>query len=319
MHADFAVERKPAREDIFPSQLSPSPSPSPSELPYQVLVAEDNPVNRELVQTMLELIGFRVDAVVNGREAVNAFNHKRYDLILMDCQMPELDGYDAVRLIREQEEAVASGVHTPIVALTAHAMPSDRDRCLSAGMDGYISKPFRLERLREVMDRWLRPNEVNDVGAQVAAVAGRAHSASPAADSDFIREQAESLDDNALNAIRSLERQGAADMLNKVVELYFHRTPLLLRELRQAASRDDAAALRLAAHSLKSSSANLGASHRGPRAALRHGQAPRPESPRRRRQLPRAHESCRRAARLGLLTRAASAGRVECHRAIAVS
>jgi HPt (histidine-containing phosphotransfer) domain-containing protein len=111
------------------------------------------------------------------------------------------------------------------------------------------------------MDRWLRPNEVNDVGAQVAAVAGRAHSASPADDSDFIREQAESLDDNALNAIRSLERQGAADMLNKVVELYFHRTPLLLRELRQAASRDDAAALRLAAHSLKSSSANLGASH----------------------------------------------------------
>ncbi len=121
-----------------------------------VLLAEDNPVNCEVAHAMITALGCQVDVVQNGVQAIAAHSCKQYDLVFMDCQMPELDGYEATHAIRFKERG--TGRHTTIVALTAHAMAGSREFCLGAGMDDYLSKPFSLEQLREVMSRWLQPS-----------------------------------------------------------------------------------------------------------------------------------------------------------------
>ncbi len=122
----------------------------------QVLLAEDNITNQLVAEGMLELFGCKVDLAANGRQAVEAVKKKKYDLILMDCQMPELDGYSATGEIREFEQRVG-GTHIPIIALTAHTMSGDRERCLTAGMDDYLSKPLYPKQLQSVLERWLAP------------------------------------------------------------------------------------------------------------------------------------------------------------------
>ena len=119
-----------------------------------VLVAEDNPINQEVARHMLEDLGCRVDMAANGQETLDAYGHKRYKLIFMDCQMPDLDGFEATRRIRRLE---AENLHTrtPIIAITANAFKEDRDQCLQAGMDDYLSKPFNQEQLKMMLERWL--------------------------------------------------------------------------------------------------------------------------------------------------------------------
>jgi CheY-like chemotaxis protein len=118
--------------------------------PPRILLAEDNPVNQKVAARMMEKRGYLVTVVANGREAIEAHERQRFDLILMDVQMPELDGLEATRRIREREQT--TGEHVPILALTAHAMLSDRERCLAAGMDEYLSKPFQSEDLAQAVD-----------------------------------------------------------------------------------------------------------------------------------------------------------------------
>jgi CheY-like chemotaxis protein len=120
----------------------------------RVLVAEDNVVNQRLVKHMLEKLGCRIDLAANGREAVQMAAQNEYDIVFMDCFMPELDGYGATAELRQNERG---GRRLPIVALTANAMAEDRARCLAAGMDDYLSKPVRLEEIRAVLRRWLPP------------------------------------------------------------------------------------------------------------------------------------------------------------------
>lgn len=120
----------------------------------RVLIVEDNPVNAEIAGTILESFGCQIQSVENGRIALDVLAQETFDLILMDCHMPELDGYATTVAIRQRE--MTSGEHTPIVALTANAMASERERCLKTGMDDYLSKPFNPEQLYDVLQRWLR-------------------------------------------------------------------------------------------------------------------------------------------------------------------
>jgi CheY-like chemotaxis protein len=119
-----------------------------------VLLVEDNPVNQEVAYEMLSWLGCQVDVANNGQEAIAAFERCTYDLILMDVQMPEMDGLEATHNIR-QREAQNNRPHTTIVALTAHALDSDREQYLAAGMDGYLSKPFTVDQLQGALNRWL--------------------------------------------------------------------------------------------------------------------------------------------------------------------
>jgi CheY-like chemotaxis protein len=128
----------------------------------RVLVVEDNAVNQRLASRLLEKRGHRVTVMVNGREAVEALPNQTFDLVLMDLQMPEVDGFEATALIREREKE--NGGHIPIIALTAHAMKGDMERCLAAGMDGYLSKPIRSQELDDLLEKYLaRRNETAQV------------------------------------------------------------------------------------------------------------------------------------------------------------
>jgi len=126
--------------------------PAPPSLGCQVLLAEDNAVNAKIAQRMLDRFGCRVESVSNGQDAVDAVRAKAFDLILMDCQMPKMDGFEATQAIRARESPQAS--RTPIIALTANASRSDRDRCLASGMDDHLPKPVRLIDMERVLQRW---------------------------------------------------------------------------------------------------------------------------------------------------------------------
>ena len=119
-----------------------------------ILVVEDYPDNRDLILFMLDTLGYQADSVTNGREALDRLAQQKYKIILMDCQMPELDGYQTTKAIRQRE---AEERHTIIIGLTAHAMEGDRQKCLDAGMDEYITKPVDIHRLTAVLQKCIEP------------------------------------------------------------------------------------------------------------------------------------------------------------------
>ena len=150
----FTVPLEVGPENEMPSNLA-ALQQAPATLHGTVLLAEDNVVNREIAVAMLELLGCTVDIAEDGQEALNAVDARPYDLILMDCQMPNLDGLNASRLIREQENHRPHRRRLPIIALTANAMEGDREQCLASGMDGYLTKPFTFDQLHHALAPWL--------------------------------------------------------------------------------------------------------------------------------------------------------------------
>jgi len=151
----FAVHLEaPAVLNAFPAP-SPGRSSTPAPAwptPPLVLVAEDSPVNQIVATRILERCGCRVEVVADGREALRALASRHYDAVLMDCQMPNIDGYDATAELRRAEQGAR---HTPVIAMTAQAMAGDRERCINAGMDDYISKPVRHADLINALRRWI--------------------------------------------------------------------------------------------------------------------------------------------------------------------
>ena len=129
----------------------------PEFLPLRVLLAEDNLVNQHVALAVLKKLGIRAELAANGREAVEAVQAGAFDLVLMDCQMPELDGFQATRRIRELE---GEARRVPILAMTANAMQGDRERCLESGMDDYLAKPITLDGLKNALRRWLPAGSV---------------------------------------------------------------------------------------------------------------------------------------------------------------
>jgi CheY-like chemotaxis protein/HPt (histidine-containing phosphotransfer) domain-containing protein len=205
-----------------------------------LLIAEDNTVNQKIVLRMLSKLGYRADVAGNGSEAVSAVRRIPYDAVLMDCQMPEMDGFEATAKIRERE---LSSQHIPIIAMTAHALKGDRERCLEAGMDDYIAKPIKLESIKEVLDKWLPRTEATPNGG---GASNRTLSQG-------------TLDVEMLSSWRDLTEDGENDFLTEVIDIFLENTPPMLKEMNEATKNKDARTLQRLAHKLKGSSSNLGA------------------------------------------------------------
>jgi CheY-like chemotaxis protein len=127
---------------------------APAGMGGDILVVEDNLINQQVALGILQIQGYRVSVANNGREALDAYAQGAFDLILMDCQMPEMDGFEATVQIRKREQT-SGGRRVPIVALTANAMAQDREECLNAGMDDHLAKPFSMQTMQEMLDRWM--------------------------------------------------------------------------------------------------------------------------------------------------------------------
>ncbi|CAH1386807.1 response regulator [Candidatus Nitrotoga sp. M5] len=233
-----------------------------SRLNAKVLLVEDSSINQEVAIAMLHDLCSQVEVADDGRKAVAAFSshisNDAFDLIFMDCQMPEMDGFAATIEIRRQEAltamsstaATSSARRVPIIALTADAVIGNRERCLAAGMDDYLAKPFTQEQLNAVLQRWLIVSKDQPSPTRTTALSSLPDT--PSTDRRL-------LDFKALDRIRALQRSGAPNILNKVITLYLENTPKLLDAMRDAVARCDCAAMRRAAHTCKSNSANLGA------------------------------------------------------------
>ncbi len=214
----------------------------------RVLLVEDNVVNQQVAVGFLKGLGCEVAVAGNGRLAVEAVQKERFDLIFMDCMMPELDGYQATMSIRSIERTLGRP-RTSIVALTAAAMAGERERCLSAGMNGYLSKPIRHEELVSMIEKW-RP-------ANTPIADSEAHPVSDQSGGPGNEHSDEMLDQSALDAIRNCP--GGDRILRGAIEGFMRDAPARLAELHQAQIDGDAEIVERVAHTLKSSSALLGA------------------------------------------------------------
>ncbi len=231
----------------------------PQALGGNILLAEDNPVNREVATGMLELLGYQVDIAEDGSQALDMSLAGRYDLILMDCQMPVMDGFTATANIRNRERRT-NAPRIPIVALTANAMAGDRERCLEAGMDDYLTKPFSQGQLQNILSRWHSQARVSssDRGQGPASSMATTVSSAPTVQAEP-NEPTGVVDFAAWEPIRMLKRPGHPDPLEKMLARYLEDSRKMVDQLRQAIASNDPAALHAIAHRLKSSSATLGA------------------------------------------------------------
>ena len=295
--ATFALPVRPTRLlGVLGSVLHPDLAPrarraatkqstsTPDKARARVLVAEDNPVNQRVASHMLNKLGYRCDIASNGQEAVAMLAQLPYDLVLMDCQMPEMDGYSATRAIRQRE---SGGRHTPIIAMTANAMREDRARCLDAGMDGFIPKPIALEELETAMECWI-PNDVKPGADSSVPNAKDYIFGVPASERRHLPEQAapassfatdpalvaalaaqfktedpplasqSSVDLSVLDNLAAMA-EGGDDFVSRLIGTYVSDTSSRILTLHVALDASDLPLIERTGHALKGSSGNMGA------------------------------------------------------------
>jgi CheY-like chemotaxis protein/HPt (histidine-containing phosphotransfer) domain-containing protein len=233
----------------------------PAPLPRfhgHVLLVEDNPINQAVAENMLQRVGVQVVLAADGRAAVDAVRDHRFDLVLMDVQMPVMDGLVATRTIRTAQALL--GLHTPIVAITANAMTQEREQCVGAGMDDFLPKPFSSLQLYQVLARWLKASSAA-AGRSAATSASGAMPLrpSPAAAEPVGSDLAQILDRAALHRIRDQGGRDRPELLANVVRLFLHDAPGHLTAIQQAWLRRDGQAMSTSAQVLKSASAHIGA------------------------------------------------------------
>ncbi|MFC7301969.1 hybrid sensor histidine kinase/response regulator [Cognatiluteimonas weifangensis] len=281
-----SAEDRPGRQ---PGAGASAPAQPGSAASARVLLVEDNPVNLMVGQRLLNVLGVDCDTAHNGEAALLRMQASRYDLVLMDCQMPVMDGYTATRRWRDGEHAAQDGHHLPIIAMTANAMAGDRQKCIDAGMDDYLAKPVTRAELERCLHRWWRPRPPADAAAP--PVATRPPAAAPAAAVPAAAaiprataaaapaiapsapppvplkppaapvataasgDSAAAIDQEILDELRAV----LGNEVERLITVFLEATPPLIARLEAAALAPDYAALREAAHTLKSSSANLGA------------------------------------------------------------
>ncbi|MEK0451794.1 MAG: hypothetical protein RL088_4062 [Verrucomicrobiota bacterium] len=225
-----AVKRN-GRAPLFrPDKAQPAKGAS-----LRVLVAEDSTVNQKVVAYQLQKLGHSVEMVCDGRAAVDAVSRGGFDVVLMDCQMPEMDGVEATRLIRECERNGDRRVW--IVAMTANVMPKDRDTCINAGMDDYLAKPLRLEEITAALERYGKIREFSDADGVWRDVVNR----------------------DALDGYRELEAESGRSVLAGLVRIFLENTPTVIRGTKEAVAAGNGARLAREAHLLKGSCSNFGA------------------------------------------------------------
>jgi CheY-like chemotaxis protein/HPt (histidine-containing phosphotransfer) domain-containing protein len=216
------------------ARATPSPRASAAPLvpfsdkPLRILLAEDNLINQKVTLRLLERLRYRADIAANGFEVLEALQRQPYDVVLMDVQMPEMDGLEATRLIRQR---LPAGRQPYIIALTANAMQGDREKCLEAGMDAYLAKPIRLEDLAQVLQRV--PTRVEE---PVRPAINRA----------------------ALQHFHKMMGEDS-DALGDLIDSFLTEAPKLLRQIREALAAGETSMLQRAAHTLKSNAALFGA------------------------------------------------------------
>ncbi|MBL6988087.1 MAG: response regulator [Methylobacter sp.] len=234
---------KPLRKRVLHNALmnlfavSNYSAPETELLGLHILMAEDNPVNQEVGRAMLGKLGCTVVMANNGLEALELWRQGGIDLILMDCMMPDMDGYESAKHIRE-EETNFNRKRIPIIAQTANALDSDKELCLAAGMDDYISKPFRLEALQTILKKFAG---ISDFSSQPRA--------SLSVDNEHVNRE----------SLAMLRNMGGATLVQKALQLFFINTPLQLKEIKTGILESNAETVHRAAHTIKSAAANVGA------------------------------------------------------------
>jgi PAS domain S-box-containing protein len=223
-----------AQVETLPVLESPNKTSTPLTTGLNVLVAEDNLINQEVIKATMQKLGCHIFLAATGEEAFERWHNGGMDLILMDCMMPDVDGYQSTQRIREEEKQ-ADLPRTYIIALTANAMTGDRERCLEAGMDDYLTKPFQIEVLREKLETLIQSGII---ATKKLAVLD------------------EKIDTKPLNVLREM---GGDELVEKVLALFFEDTAALIEELKTAISDNNVEAVRRFSHSIKSSAATVGA------------------------------------------------------------
>jgi signal transduction histidine kinase/CheY-like chemotaxis protein/HPt (histidine-containing phosphotransfer) domain-containing protein len=268
--ATAALQGEKSASPPFYNPVKSGRVPIQATFAADILLVEDNEVNQQVAAAYLEALGCAVTIAENGIIALKRFAQRRYDLVLMDCHMPVMDGYMATSTIRDQEKAgvfqwqrgVGEQKPVPIIALTALAMVSDREKCHAYGMDDYLSKPFNWKQLSHILKRWLPSEKQTPLNGHDLKCA-KPHSAAEELNHenqlDTADRHADVIDKHTLNNLISLQREGAPHILDKLIELFVKCAPSHIENICTAVASADPEELSLAAHAFKSSSGNLGA------------------------------------------------------------